>query len=382
MTALLPVVQVTLSRAYYAGRDIGTWAIKEGPPSVISPEAEALSRVHAAHDGCAPNVVPLGGVVAKPIIASPGLVCTGPVAAILLLPMSGCLGDWLKQPVTQLTSVERWHIIKQVISGLRAGQAAGVAHRDVKPENILHDQGQVYISDFGLSTCGATANTTSKVARGSPLYMAPEVLRCHTAEQQGSSCTPFNIFAADVYSLGVCLLSISLPRTWTAVLKWSECDPRHFDLLRSAAQQAAVRTYSSDQWMVRLMSRSLEPDHALRASLEELALIAEAGAAEARSQQTAAANAHNASHAAAALHAYTRGEPKPPHTTPAALPGDRHVWQEDQKMANLVYSSLVTSFAKIAAARLVVRPPSPHCRATTRPQHPSNFAVFVLCHNA
>ena len=72
-------------------------------------------------------------------------------------------------------------------------------HLDIKLDNILlDDYFNVKLGDLGIALWAK--NTSGYIAhrRGTPRYMAPEV-------DNASDKAPFNVFKADIYSLGVCL---------------------------------------------------------------------------------------------------------------------------------------------------------------------------------
>ncbi len=88
-----------------------------------------------------------------------------------------------------LASDEVLRIVRQVGLGLQAIHDAGLVHRDVKPENILEENGVYKITDFGVAMSGeedALPFVTSK-------YAAPEVLV--EPDKIGPS--------SDIYSLGI-----------------------------------------------------------------------------------------------------------------------------------------------------------------------------------
>lgn len=83
-----------------------------------------------------------------------------------------------------------------VLAALRAAHAEGIAHRDVKPANILvGPDGRVVLTDFGIArAAGSPTLTTAGTLIGSPSYIAPERARGGRAEA-----------AADLWGLGASL---------------------------------------------------------------------------------------------------------------------------------------------------------------------------------
>jgi tRNA A-37 threonylcarbamoyl transferase component Bud32 len=95
-------------------------------------------------------------------------------------------------------------VARQILEALAAVHAAGVVHRDVKPENVLvaevDDAGQlsVKLSDFGVSRLidGRTLSRATGLI-GTPRYMAPEL-------GDGADPSP----ASDIYAVGVMLYEL------------------------------------------------------------------------------------------------------------------------------------------------------------------------------
>jgi serine/threonine protein kinase len=115
------------------------------------------------------------------------------------------LRDRLDREVT-LEPQDAVRLIVQIASALSVAHAAGLVHRDVKPENILlDDKGEAYLTDFGIarpvmpSRVGRAAQTLSATGLpvGTPEYMAPEQLRGEPMDQR-----------ADIYALGAVLYEL------------------------------------------------------------------------------------------------------------------------------------------------------------------------------
>ncbi|MBX6384036.1 MAG: protein kinase [Microbispora sp.] len=92
----------------------------------------------------------------------------------------------------------------QVLDALRTAHAAGVLHRDVKPENVLlSGENRVVLTDFGIATMPEEPGlTVTGGLTGTPAFLPPERLN-------GEPATP----ESDLWSLGATLYAAVEGRT-------------------------------------------------------------------------------------------------------------------------------------------------------------------------
>lgn len=140
-----------------------------------------------------PNVIPIHGVSSDDPI--PWLV------------MSYVRGGSLQRRLDQngpLPILEILRIGSQVASGLAAAHDQGLVHRDVKPANILLEEGveRVTLTDFGLARAVDDASVTRDgTIVGTPQYMSPEQARGESVDRQ-----------SDLFSLGSVLYALACGR--------------------------------------------------------------------------------------------------------------------------------------------------------------------------
>jgi beta-lactam-binding protein with PASTA domain/serine/threonine protein kinase len=120
----------------------------------------------------------------------------------LYLAMEYVPGQTLRQFLHErgrLNPREALDIMEGVLAGLAAAHEAGIAHRDVKPENVLLGQGHtVKVADFGLARLlSGVSHTRTGMIIGTAAYLAPEQVAGGTTDVR-----------TDVYAAGVMLFEL------------------------------------------------------------------------------------------------------------------------------------------------------------------------------
>ena len=83
---------------------------------------------------------------------------------------------------------------RQMVEAFKVLSRSNIMHRDIKPDNILLHNGNIKIADFGFCKPLENQNDMVQTMLGSPIYMAPEVIRGEVYTNK-----------ADIWSLGVVL---------------------------------------------------------------------------------------------------------------------------------------------------------------------------------
>src|SRR3569623_2573138 len=144
---------------------------------------------------------------AAPAGEEPGYIVSELIEGPGLRAITDARGGRLRPEVAAL-------VVARVAEALGATHAAGIVHRDVKPDNVLIDRAgghaRVVLTDFGVAHVNSmdTMTATGAVV-GSPAYMSPAQAR---SEDVGATC--------DVFSLGVMLYPLC-----TGHLPFSGKDP-------------------------------------------------------------------------------------------------------------------------------------------------------------
>ena len=155
------------------------------------------------------------------------------------------------------------NLLKQIIKGFLFLQDKNIAHRDIKPQNILLFPKNVYkICDFGEAKFIKSIKEQSTL-RGSELFMSPLLYKGYKYNQKNVLHNPFK---SDVFSLGHCLI-------------YAMClNLNVLDALRELTSKKSIincinkflipNTFSKK--LINLVYKMIEPNEDLRYDFEDL----------------------------------------------------------------------------------------------------------------
>jgi serine/threonine protein kinase len=273
-------------------------------------------------------------------------------------------GVTLEQRMERREPMEVKEILRigmQAAEGLAAAHRQGLIHRDVKPANILLENGvqHVKITDFGLARAGDDASLTQTgVIAGTPMYMSPEQTRGETLDQR-----------SDLFSLGSVLYLLCTGReafaagnTMAVLKRVCEETPR------------AIREINPEipQWLAAVVGRLMAKDVSERfQTAEELAEVLRRQLAELQQSGTTPA-----------------APPERPANLPPATgegePGDQKARKRKRLLvAAVLVAGVAASLAIVVAlsrrsspSPAVTHPGPPDPRVLTVSKNPSDRAGF------
>ncbi len=127
---------------------------------------------------------------------------SGRIELVMQLMQGGELFDWIASREEHLTETDAKIVFKQVVSGVAHLHSLGIAHRDLKPQNLMYvtasegagEGAMIKIMDYDLARVNYSPEWEGSTPCGTIHYMAPEVIRRDKYS-----------LAIDCWSLGVIL---------------------------------------------------------------------------------------------------------------------------------------------------------------------------------
>jgi serine/threonine protein kinase len=143
-------------------------------------------------------------------------------------------------------------LFRQIVEGVQYLHHMGIAHCDLKPENIMIDcEGNAKLIDFGLSQEREIANDNEK--GGTLLYAAPELLDFGN----------YNPKKADIWSLGIVLYAMS-----TGMCPYPRGPAS--EQARAIREGRLIFTDSMDQEIVRFVKKMAKKNPRERPTIDEV----------------------------------------------------------------------------------------------------------------
>lgn len=151
----------------------------------------------------------------------------------------------------RLSEKEGIYYIYQIIKGLKYLNDNNIIHRDLKPQNILIDKNnRIKICDFGFSRKFDDSELL-KTLCGSPLYMAPEIIKYKSYNNK-----------SDIWSFGIIIYEIltgEMPYKANTV----------YELFKQINNLSIIYPYSLSNEIVNLLSKIFIHDPNLRIGFDD-----------------------------------------------------------------------------------------------------------------
>jgi serine/threonine protein kinase len=180
----------------------------------------------------------------------------------MILPrMKSDLLDLLQaQPEQRLSERTAKQMFRQILLGVRACHIQGIAHLDLKPENVLvSDIGQAFLSDFG-SSFDTSQSRYLRGFTGTALYAAPELF----------SGNHFDPFLADIWSLGI-MCFVLVTGTWPySAAQAAKINAGQGFYLAQQQLESRMNLFPLSPKLKEFLSLMLQTHPGMRGSLSEL----------------------------------------------------------------------------------------------------------------
>ena len=274
-------------------------------------------------------------------------------------------GPNLKQLIGTLEVSDALDLLRGIARALDAAHAAGLIHRDVKPQNILVAGGDhAYLADFGLTTAaGVTSVTTTGQFVGTPDYVSPEQIRDEEPDAR-----------SDLYSLGAVLFeclsgAVPFPRSSKIATMYAHLEqpppsvrtlapelPVELDAVfaRALAKRREDR-YASAAELIAAARRALEARAAVPAPVRAATLSIKTSARSVDPTGVTSATQAIPARATAATEVVIETQPQPPPRWPAPAPAPRaprrRRWRAPRGVGLLAAACGVATLAGFLAGR-------------------------------
>ena len=181
------MARVYLARDLRHDRRVAIKVLREELAAAVGAE-RFLAEIRVTASLLHPNILPLFD--------------SGSADGLLWYAMPFVEGETLRSylaRVGRLPIVEAVRFAREIADALDHAHARGIVHRDVKPENVLLQEGHALVADFGIALAlehaGGERITRTGLTLGTPQYMAPE-------QAAGERVLDARV---DVYALGAVL---------------------------------------------------------------------------------------------------------------------------------------------------------------------------------
>ena len=186
------------------------------------------------------------------------------------------LNDELKSEKTKLDITFTRHYWKEMLECVQAVHEHDIVHSDLKPANFLLVKGQLKLIDFGIANAiqDNTVNVHRENQIGTPNYMSPESLVCHTPAAGQAAGTKILKLGkpSDVWSLGCILYQMTYGQPPFAHIQ------KQFERIMSIPNPKVEIQFPSTGiggsvvpfGLIKTLKRCLQRDQSLRPTIREL----------------------------------------------------------------------------------------------------------------